>query len=140
MNLVDPSTSGQHSWQALQPHAPQEAVEQFNKLLAGTNQAFGQGNTALAPQTDHAKSFKADPLQDTANRLHRAEVALEELQSEIRKDTQTLEATNQYGSDTIRAVADLKYKTSAYFMNIMRTESGFSSLAEEAESLTKKRS
>lgn len=78
-------------------------------------------------------------LEDTAKRLNKAEVALDELDWEIRKSTQPLGANAQLDSNLMNSITDLKYKTTAYFMNMMRTESGFSSLGEEAESMTKRR-
>lgn len=123
----------------MQLSAPAESVEQFNSLLSGKAKLLGNSEASLAPHQEGEKTIDGTLLEDTAKRLNKAEVALDELDWEIRKSTQPLGTNATLDSSFVHSITELKYKTTSYFMNMMRTESGFSSLGEETESITKRR-
>jgi len=139
MDPINPAALDSNSIQPLHFGAPKDSVEQFNSLLIGKTSVMQSSTHALIPHQNGEKTMDGTLLEDTAKRLNKAEVALDELHWEIRKSTQPLGANAQLDSSLMNSITDLKYKTTAYFMNMMRTESGFSSLGEEAESITKRR-
>lgn len=123
----------------LQLSAPQDSVDQFNSLLSGQLGLLRTGTTSLSTDREASKIMDGTLVEDTAKRLNKAEVALEELSWEIKKSTQHLGSNTVVDSNLVQSISELKYKTTSYFMNMMRTESGFSSLSEETESITKRR-
>lgn len=139
MDPVNPAVHEISSVKPLQLSAPQNSVEHFNSLLTGKTRLFESTTPALNSRVDSEKNINGTLLEDTAKRLNKAEVALEELSWEIRKSAQPLDNKNQLSSELIHTITEMKYKTTAYFMNMMRTESGFSSLSEETESITRRR-
>jgi len=123
----------------MQLSAPADSVEQFNSLLSGKTKILKNSAPSLNPHQEGQKTVDGTLIEDTAKRLNKAEVALDELNWEIRKSMQPLGVSARLDSSLMHSITDLKYKTTSYFMNLMRTESGFSSLSEETESITKRR-
>lgn len=139
MDPINPVNTEIPTIKPLQLSAPQDSVDQFNSLLSGQLNLLRNGNTSLSNHREPSKIMHGTLVEDTANRLNKAEVALDELGWEIRKSTQHLDTNTIMDSNLVQSISELKYKTTSYFMNMMRTESGFSSLSEETESITKRR-
>lgn len=139
MDPINPANIEIPSVKPLQLSAPQDSVDQFNSLLSGQLSLLRNGNTSLSTDREASKIIDGTLVEDTAKRLNKAEVALDELGWEIRKSTQHFDTNTIVDSNLVQSISELKYKTTSYFMNMMRTESGFSSLGEETESITKRR-
>ena len=139
MDPINPANTEISAIKPLQLGAPRDSVDQFNSLLSGQLNLLQSGNTSLSNNREHCKIMHGTLVEDTAKRLNKAEVALDELSWEIRKSTQHLDTNMIMDSNLVQSISELKYKTTSYFMNMMRTESGFSSLSEETESITKRR-
>lgn len=140
MNVQNPAASAA----AIAPkpahiHAPAESVEQFRTLLTGMTHSLENSNPVLNSNQKPGAQAQGDLLEDTGNRLHKAEIALEELNWEIRKAGQALGKAMPMSGQLPGQITYMKYATTAYFTNLMRTESGFSSLSEEVQAITKKR-
>mgnify|MGYP006200095299 FL=1 len=120
-------------------HAPAESVDQFRALLAGMNNSFESSNPVLSQEQKPSAQTAGSLLEDTSLRLHKTEVAMEELNWEIRKAGQDLGKAMPMSGQLPAQISYMKYATTAYFTNLMRAESGFGSLSEEIQALTKKR-
>lgn len=139
MDPINPIAIDLSSVKSMNLAAPKDSVELFHSLLTGQKAALENAKPTLTEPRDDSKSMDGTLLEDTAKRLNKSEVALDELEWEIKKSLQPLEKNATIDSTFIQSIPELKYKTTAYFTNIMRTESGFTSLGEETESLTKRR-
>lgn len=139
MDPVSPVVHDFSAVKSLNLPSPKESVELFHNLLTGQKTALEKARPSLQQHTEESRKMDGTLLEDTAKRLNKSEVALDELEWEIKKSLQPLEQNATLDSSYIQSIPEVKYKTTAYFMNILRTESGFSSLGEETESLTKRR-
>lgn len=122
-----------------QIHAPAESVEQFRTLLLGINKSFNSASPVFSASQKPSAQTEGNLLEDTSKRLHKTEVALEELNWEIRKAAQPLGLSDKPLDTDLQKITEMKFATTAYFANLMRAESGFGSLSEEIQALTKKR-
>lgn len=120
-------------------HAPAESAEQFRTLLLGMNKSFNSASPVLSASQKPSAQTEGNLLEDTSKRLHQTEIAMEELHWEIRKAAQPLGLSNEPLDNNLQKITEMKYATTAYFANLMRAESGFGSLSEEIQALTKKR-
>ncbi|WP_370263619.1 hypothetical protein [Limnobacter sp.] len=120
-------------------HAPAESVEQFRTLLTSMTNSLQNSSPVLSQQQKPEALPQGNLLEDTSNRLHKADIALEELSWEIRKAGQQLGKAMPMSGLLPGQIMHMKYASTAYFTNLMRTESGFSSLSEEVQAITKKR-
>lgn len=121
-------------------HAPAESIEQFRALLIGMKYSLETSNPVLTTDQKPGAQPRGSLIDDTSERLNQSEVALDELNWEIRKAGQSLGKAMPMSGALPAQISYMKYATTAYFTNLMRTESGFSSLSEELQALTKKRS
>lgn len=122
-----------------QIHAPHESVEQFRALLVGMNKSFNSASPVFSDSQKPGAQTQGNLLEDTSKRLHKTEVAMEELNWEIRKAAQPLNSSDKPLETDLQKITEMKFATTAYFANLMRAESGFGSLSEEIQALTKKR-
>lgn len=139
MNIQHPTANAAAISKPAQLHAPAESVDQFRALLEGMRAGLNNINPILSTDQKASANTQGDFVKDTAERLHKAEVALSELNWEINKAGQQLGQAMPMTSELPAQITHMKFATTAYFTNLMRTESGFSSLSEELQALTKKR-
>lgn len=118
--------------------APVDSVNRFNALLGGMKSSVSAESTALAP-AEAGKTMKVGVLEDTALRVNKAEIGLQEIEREIQKGYQSADTSFSLGSDLPKSLTYLKFGSSSYFINLSRLESGASNFTEELESITKKR-
>lgn len=139
MYVQNPTANATVIAQPAQIHAPSESVDQFRALLVGMSKSFNSANPVLSQEQKPNAQTHGSLLEDTSMRLHKTEVAMEELNWEIRKAGQDLGKAMPMSGQLPAQISYMKYATTAYFTNLMRAESGFSSLSEELQALTKKR-
>lgn len=138
--IQNPPTSAGNIPKPAQIHAPVESIDQFQALLQGMRAGLSNQNPVLSSNQKNSVNTRGDLIKDTAERLHKAEIALSELSWEIHKAAQPLGQAMPLSSQLPAQITQLKFATTAYFTNLMRAESGFGSLSEEIQALTKKRS
>ena len=138
-NLISSTSSELNS--SIGPSSPQTApvdsVNRFNALLSGIKTSASSTSTALAP-ADPNKTIKVGVLEDTALRVNKAELGLQEIEREVQKGYQSADTSFSLGSDLPKSLTYLKFGSSSYFINLSRLESGASNFTEELESITKK--
>lgn len=139
INNIQSTTPSAMTGLGSQPKAPADAVQQFGQLLTGMNNALSNGQSALTADAPLATPRKGDMLEDTAVRLNKAEVGLQEIKREVDKATQGLYGAMTLGSDFTKSIVYQQFTSATYFVNVSRVESGASNVSDELESITRKR-
>lgn len=122
-----------------QIHAPAENVDKFRSLLTGMKATFVEGKPRLQPEVHGSEKFSVSLAQDTALRLHKAEVAMNRLSDEMKKSNVALEQKVSLDSGYVEGMAHQKFMSAYYFVGMARMSSSADSFSEEVNSLTKGR-